>query len=174
MTQLRYSEIERQLVQILPELQPAAALYWRAEGEQGTDAGPYVFLDEILGTYVEVLLWLPRSHRRDELLRGAFGAVEAMLASSDEKVRELAAIQLLEGREPDWLKRARDFVGPLASAWLKRHHSLWATCASANDEIVPEILDGYHVRTVIARELAAEGVSEHDLPGRTYAEGSLP
>jgi hypothetical protein len=111
---------------------------------------------------------------RDALLRRAFAAVESMLASSDTQVGELAAIGLLEGREPDWLKRAKPFVGRLAAAWLKRHHDLWAICSSANDQFVPRILDGYHVRTVIARELAADGVSDDDVPGRTYAEGRLP
>jgi hypothetical protein len=67
----------------------------------------------------------------------------------------------------------RYHVGPLAAAWLKRHHGLWAICSSANDQIVPQILDGYHVRTVIARELAADGVSAEDVPGTTYAEGTL-
>ena len=174
MVQLRYSEIERGLVQILPELRLAADFYWRTEGQHGQDSGPYIFFESLFGAYVEVLLWIPSSPRRDELLRRAFAAVEGMLASSDSQVRELAAVGLLEGQDPGWLKRARQFVGPLAAAWLKRHHHLWAICASANDQIVPEILDGYHIRTVIARELSIDGVSENDLPGTTYAEGTLP
>ena len=86
--------------QLLPELQPAADLYWRTDAAQGNELLPYVFLDEILGTYIEVLLWLPGSPRCDELLLRAFGAVEAMLASSDEKVRELAVDGFLEKDVP--------------------------------------------------------------------------
>ena len=84
----------------MPELQPAADLYWRTDAAQGNELLPYVFLDEILGTYIEVLLWLPGSPRCDELLLRAFGAVEAMLASSDEKVRELAVDGFLEKDVP--------------------------------------------------------------------------
>jgi len=51
---------------------------------------------------------------------------------------------------------------------------LWAICAAADDEIVPQILDRYHVRTITARELAVDGVSEKDVPRTTYAEGPLP
>jgi hypothetical protein len=172
--QFRYSEIERGLVESLPELRPAAEFYWKTEGEQGQDSGPYIFFEDLFGAYVEVLLWLPSSPRRDQLLRRAFAAVEGMLGSSDSQVSELAAIGLLEDREPEWLKRAKPFVGPLAAAWLKRHHHLWAICSSANDRITPQILDGYHVRTVIARELAVDGVSVEAVPGTTYAEGQLP
>ena len=169
----RYSEIEQQLVEALPELRPSAEFYWITEGQEGQDSGPYVFFESLFAAYVEVLLWLPSSARRDDLLRRAFATVEGMFASGDEDVWGLASIGLFEGRDPAWLKRAQKFVGPIADRWLSGHHELWADCASADDNVVPEIIDGYHVRTVIARELAADGVLESDVPGRTYATGSL-
>jgi hypothetical protein len=180
----RYSEIERQLVETLPELRPSAEFYWRTEGDEGQDCGPYIFFEQLFGAYVKTLLWLPSSPRRDELLRRAFAAVEGMFASGDEDVWGLASIGLFEGQDAAWLKRARQFVGPIADRWLSGHHQLWADMYLASgqepganltsDDVVPEILDGYHVRSVIARELAVDGVSEHDVPGQTYAPGSVP
>jgi hypothetical protein len=109
--EFRYGDVGRQLVEILPELRPAAEFYWRTEGEEGQDSGAYIFFESLFGAYVEILLWLPDSGRRDELLRRAFATVEKMLASSDGQVGTLVAIGLLEGRDPGWLKRAKRFVG---------------------------------------------------------------
>jgi Resolvase, N terminal domain len=111
------------------------------------------------------------SGRRDELLRRAFTVSEQMFESSDRDVRDLVAIGLFEGRDPAWLKRAKPFVGRRADAWLTAYHDCWRDCSAANDRIVPKILDGYHVRTVIARELQ---LPEGQVPGETYATGRLP
>lgn len=94
-----------------------------------------------------------------------------MLGRGDARVRELAAIGLLEGADPAWLKRARSFVGSRARAWLRKHNPYWRDCALSNDQILPRILDGYHVRTVVARALEC---SLDKVPGTTYATESLP
>ena len=73
MEDLDYSEIEPQRVRTLPELSPAAVRHWTYWGPPGENPGPYVFVDEVLNKYVEILLWLPSSPRRDELLRRACG-----------------------------------------------------------------------------------------------------
>jgi hypothetical protein len=151
--EFRYSDIERQLVEALPELRPAAAFYWATEGEPGDDAGPYVFFEMLFACYVEVLLALPSSQRRDELLRRAFGFVEDMLGSADAKVRELASIGLYEGRDAWWFSQASAFVGPRATAWLDTHESGWRARGSADASSAPEIFDGYRVRAVIEDEL---------------------
>ena len=109
--------------------------------------------------------------RRDELLRRAFTVAEQMFESADPNVGDLVAIGLFEGRDPVWLKRAKPFVGRRAAAWLTAYHDCWRDCSAANDQIVPKILDGYHVRTVIARELQ---LPEEQVPGETYATGHLP
>ena len=170
MSQFQYSQIEQQLVEALPEIRPAAEFYWQTEGAPGEDSLPYVFLQELFATYIEVLLWVHPTPRRDELLRRAFAVSDQMFDSADQKVRELVAIGLFEGRDPAWLKRAKPFVGRRAAAWLRTYHECWRICSGANDEIVPKILDGYHVRTVIARELE---LPEAQVPGETYASGSL-
>lgn len=167
----QFPNIERQLVEALPEIAPAAAFYWEIEGEPGRGSGPYIFFEDLFARYVEVLLWLPSGSRRDELLRRAFAVVEQMLGSADKDVQELAMVGLYEGTDPAWLKRARGFVGTRGRAWLEKHHPCWSDCASANDQILPQILDGYHVRTVIARELQ-HPVDE--VPGTTYAAAGLP
>lgn len=170
MSQFHYSEIEQQLVEALPEIRPAAEFYWQTEGTPGQDDGPYIFFEQLFAAYVEVLLWLPPTPRRDELLRRAFTVAEQMFESADRDVRDLVAIGLFEGRDPAWLKRAKPFVGRGAAAWLSAYHDCWRDCSAANDEIVPKILDGYHVRTVIARELE---LPEAQVPGETYANGPL-
>ena len=170
MSQFHYSEIEQQLVEALPEIRPAAEFYWQTEGTPGQDDGPYIFFEQLFAAYVEVLLWLPTTPRRDELLRRAFTVVEQMFESADRDVRDLVAIGLFEGRDPAWLKRAKAFVGRGAAAWLRAYHDGWRDCSTANDQIVPKIVDGYHVRTVIARELE---LPEGQVPGETYASGPL-
>jgi hypothetical protein len=167
--ELRYSQIERQLVDALPEIRPAADFYWQVEGEPGQDCGPYIFFEEVFACYVEVLLWLPAMSRRDELLRRAFGVSEQMFESVDRHVQELIAIGLFEGRDPAWLKRARPFAGARASAWLNAHHENWRDCMKASDDFLPRILDGYGVRTVVSRELR---LPEDQVPGETYALGT--
>jgi hypothetical protein len=72
MSEFRYSEIERQIVEALPEIRPAAEFYWKTEGEPGQGCGPYIFFEGLFACYVEVLLWLPSGLRRDELLQRAF------------------------------------------------------------------------------------------------------
>jgi hypothetical protein len=161
----RWSEIEQQLADALPEIWPAADFYWETEGQPGQDSGPYIFFEDLFARYVEVLLWIPTAPRRDELLRRSFAIVEQMLASADPDVQTLAAIGLLEGREPAWLKRASAFIGPRAAAWLTTYDPNWRDWATATDQIVPEILDGYHVRAVVAQEL---GLPIEQVPGRTY------
>jgi hypothetical protein len=141
------------------------------EGAPGQDCGPYIFFEQLFAAYIQVLLWLPATPRRDELLRRAFTVAEEMFESADEDVQGLVAIGLFEGRAPAWLKRAKPFVGRRAAAWLRSYHDCWRTCSDANDQIVPEILDGYHVRTIIARELE---LPETQVPGTTYATGNLP
>ena len=171
MSQFQYSQIEQQLVDALPEIRPAAEFYWQTEGAPGQDSGPYIFFEQLFASYVEVLLWLSPTARRDELLRRAFSVSEQMFDSTDRDVQDLAAIGLFEGRDPAWLKRARPFVGARAAAWLTEYHDSWRDCSAANDQIVPQILDGYHVRTVIARELQ---LPEGQVPGESYATGRLP
>lgn len=167
----RYSQIEQQLVEALPEIRPAAEFYWQKEGAPGQDDGPHIFFEQLFAAYVEVLLWLAPTLRRDELLRRAFTISEQMFESPDRDVRDLVAIGLFAGRDPAWLKRAKPFVGRRAAGWLKAYHDCWRDCAAANDQIAPKILDGYHVRTVIARELQ---LPEEQVPGETYATGHLP
>ena len=87
MSQFHYSEIEQQLVEALPEIRPAAEFYWQTEGTPGQDDGPYIFFEQLFAAYVEVLLWLPTTPRRDELLRRAFTVVEQMFESADRDVR---------------------------------------------------------------------------------------
>ena len=174
MSEFRYPEIERQLVDALPEIRPAAEFYWRTQGEPGQDSGPYVFFEDLFARYVEVLLALPTSARRDELLQRAFDVVERMLASIDGNVRDLATIGLYEGRDAWWFRRAAAFVGPRAIEWLDGHQAYWRDRDDLDHLTPRDILDGYHVRAVIASELRRAGLPAGEIPGTTYADGELP
>lgn len=175
MTELRYTEIERQLVEALPELTPSATYYWTTEGAPGQDSGPYIFFESMFGTYVNVLLALPASSRRDELLSRAFGFAEAMLASRDREVQNLAFIGLFEGREAWWLARARQFIGPRGAHVMDTFDIGWRSRIEESAKTLPpEILDGYHVRSVVADELRRSGGFAGEVPGTTFATGPLP
>jgi hypothetical protein len=174
MAELRYDEIERQLADALPELRPAAAYYWEAQGTPGSDCGPYIFFEDMFGRYVEVLLAMPASPRRDALLHRAFGFVEAMFESGDPKVRDLAFIGLYEGKAPWWFARALPYIGPSGAAALDRWRADWR--GLADPLAAPrraELLDGYGVRQVVAMELQGEGVTIEDIPGTTYGGRSV-
>ena len=100
MSEFRYSNVEQQHVEALPEIRPAADFYWQTEGAPGEDCGRYIFFEQLFACYVEVLLWLPPTPRRDEWLRRAFTISEQMFGSTDRDVQDLAAIGLFEGRDP--------------------------------------------------------------------------
>lgn len=174
MNELCIASIEEQLVEELPELAPAAAHYWKQEGGPGSDCGPYVFFEDVFACYVQILLALPATRGRDELLRRAFGFVERMVSSSDASVRDLAFIGLFEGRE-DWLfARSAPFVGLATTEVLDTR---WPAWRSLKDERVPEtvrsIVDVYHVRHVVADALREDGITLDDVPGRTVDDDGL-
>jgi hypothetical protein len=124
MTQsLTYGEIERQIVDILPELRPAAEYYWRVEGEPGGDPGPYALFESMFGAYVTILLAMPNSPRRDELLRRAFGLVDTMLLDGNQAVHALAFIGLLESQGAWWWRRAPSHF------WDRRHSTNWTSAS---------------------------------------------
>jgi hypothetical protein len=169
--QLKYSAIEEQLTEALPEIRPAAEYYWSTQGKPGKDCGPYIFFEDVFGSYVEVLLAIPRSIRRDELLKRAFTFVEEMLASSGE-VANLAFIGLFEGRPAWWFRQATEFIGPRAVQELNRFAPYWRNTREGQGPASQEIIDLYGVRRVIASELSAEGITVDDLPGNTYMDGA--
>ena len=107
---LAYVQIEEQLAEALPEIQPAAERYWRAEGPPGTDSGPYIFIESMFVTYLTVLLVLDASPTRDNLLRRAFSFVDEMLQSEDREVANLAVVGIFEGRVPWWWTRVKPYL----------------------------------------------------------------
>ncbi|SRR6266571_1443691 len=168
MQNLTHRQIERQIVEILPELRPAADYYWRAQGEPGTDPGPYVFFEGVFGAFVTILLVMRDSPRRDELLRRAFGLTETMLVGVDEAVRDLAFIGLLESRGAWWWRAGERFMGPASQRELDEREPWWRTETAGSTPDDAEFIDLYGVRCVIARELATEGIALENVPGTTH------
>ncbi len=170
MNDLSYQSIEEQLVERLPVLAFAAEEYWRQEGRPGSDPGPYIFMDSVFVCYLEVLGWMPDEPRRNHLLSRALGIVEEMLRA-DKKVRELAAIEALEGADPAWLRRVGPFLGWRTKWWLRRHHRFWFSRHKWSDDGGRDIIDFYGVREAVAREL---DVDESSLPGRSDRRQDRP
>jgi hypothetical protein len=169
MAKVTYPHIERQLVERLPELRPAAEYYWQVEGEPGSDSGPYIFFESMFGSYVTILLAMPQAPGRDRLLQRAFDFAEAMLVHGDDQVRHLAFIGLLESRGAWWWRRAEPFMGPAAKREVETYEPAWRSGSA--DVVVddPMFIDMYGVRSVIARELAEDGISLDRVPGATHA-----
>jgi len=168
MQNLTHLEIERQIVEILPELRPAANYYWRVQGEPGADPGPYVFFEDMFGAFVTILLAMRDSPGRDELLRRAFGLIGTMLVGGDEAVRDLAFIGLLESQGAWWRRAAERFMGPAARRELDEREPWWRTETAGPPPDDAEFIDLYGVRCLIAHELATEGIALENVPGTTH------
>jgi hypothetical protein len=169
---LAYVQIEEQLAEALPEIQPAAERYWHAEGPPGADSGPYIFIESMFATYLTVLLALDASQTRDNLLRRAFSFVDEMLQSEDREVANLAVVGLFEGRVPWWWARVKPYLSASTSRQLDRFEPDWRLYATSDEQPTlqekREIIDLFGVRSVIMSALAANGVSPDDVPGVTY------
>jgi len=169
MARLLYQEIEEQLADALPELQPAVDVYAKIEGPPGEDSGAYIFFESMFACYVEVLLAMRDSSGRRQLLARAFGFVEEMLRSEDNDIRSLAFIGLYEGRDLWWYGRALPFLGPASRAALDQFEPRWSGAAQLDCEpdAEREIIDIYGVRDVLSGELQHEGYRVIDVPGIT-------
>ncbi len=170
-TTLQYDQVEDRLTEALPEIRPASEKYWAREGRPGDDCGKYIFFADMFALYVEILLLMPSSAGRDRLLHRAFAFVEDMLASDDIEVENLAYVGLLEGNRDWWYVSAMPFLGPRATAELDQYYPEWreglgGSARPAADD-PPHLYDMFGVREVIASELAVEGISLSDVPGRT-------
>jgi hypothetical protein len=168
MSKFTYQDIERQVVETLPELRAAAEYYWQVEGAPGSDTGPYIYFESMFGSYVTILLAMPKSPGRDRLLQRAFDFVDAMLLKGDDQVRNLAFIGLLESRGAWWWPRAEPFMGPAAKRELDTYEPSWRSAAAGVEADEAMFIDLYGVRSVIARELAEEGISLDGVPGATH------
>jgi len=166
---LKYPHIEQQLTEALPEVRAAAEHYWKEEGAPGQDAGPYIFFESMFACYLEILLAMPASKMRAQLLGRAFGFVDEMFSSSDREVQNLVFIGLYQGRPSWWLHRASEFIGPQAEIELDRFYPEWRQLRlNGSHANTGEFTDLHGVRQVIARELAVEGVNLEDIPGTTH------
>lgn len=172
MTELNYKKIEQQIVKALPELSPAAAYYWKTEGEPGEDCGSYIFLEDIFASYARILLAMPVRPRSSELLQRAFTFVDQMFLSPDPEVRDLAFIGLFEGQENWFFARSRPFYGSTTKKVLDREWPEWRELPDERIECDgSRLLDGFRVRHVIATEMGHEGGLLEGVPGETYANG---
>lgn len=161
---------QQQWAKAFPELQQAyGQLASDYVFENDGQPGNYIVTAHLFAYYIEILLALPESPKRDLALQKAFDFIETMLSSGDDDVIGLAQIGIIEGREQWWFQRAMPFVGPL---W--RYHAsrmgepYWEVALSADAADLPlpiiTLYDLFGVRETIARQLIADGVLLEDIP----------
>jgi hypothetical protein len=143
-----YKLIETQIIEVLPELQTAANVYEKLEGKQGEDCGAYIFFENLVGAYVQVLLNMNCCPGRDRLLNRVFNLVEDMLKSNDRDVRDLAYIGILEWQGVCFYACALPFLGTVAISELDKYEKNWREAYNLKAEIKPdeEIIDLYCAR----------------------------
>lgn len=167
-TALTFQNFQQRWVEAFPELhQPYEQLASDyVFGNEGFP-GQYALVEQLFAYYIEILLALPESPRRDSALQKAFDFVETMLRYGDNDVVGLAQIGIIEGREQWWFQGALPFVGPL---W--RSHAVgeryWEAALSAGAaESPPPVMtlhDLFGVRETVAQQLVADGVQLDDIP----------
>ena len=166
---LTYQDVDQALINALPELLVA---YTRCvEPGEEEHPGQYPVFD-LFADFIEVLLALPTSPTRDELLLRAFAFVELMQQSADRDVRDLANIAIYEGRSSWWFARAHAFIGPESQAFLTMYEPEW--CQNRPAQALPdperEIIDSYGVRDVVFQALRHEGAALTAIPGVSALE----
>ena len=171
---LTYNDIERQLAAALPEIHPVLEHYWRVEGAEGSDSGPYVCYECVLQPYVDLLLSIAPSPKRDRLLQRAFEWIETMHRCKDSEVRTLASIVFFESRPRSWYQAAAPFLGPTSAKEIEhfiqspreKRLQQWFESEPA-DAAARGIIDLYGVRPLVANLLSSEGIVVDRLPGQT-------
>jgi len=138
----------------------------------GKPPGRYIVFSDVLGTFFEVLLALPREvPGRDDLLRRVFAFGEEMLASGDEETRSLVIDWLCESAENH--PRGKDEVDRLGGSEVRHWFERYGSHPLAG--LTADPIDLWGVREVIASLLPAVALTE--LSGTTdykiHAEPSL-
>ena len=121
MQAITYQNADRVLVGAMPEL---AAPVARCIDDY-EEKLQYLIFRDVFACFIEILLAMPASPMRDNLLRRAFAFVEHMLQCDDSSVASLGYIATLEGRSTWWLARAMPYLGPVASAELDAYRPSW-------------------------------------------------
>jgi hypothetical protein len=116
---MRYSELNRALIEQLPELEPQ----YRHETRAG-DEGPHVVYGDVLYPFVERLLRKAnRTSGEDDALRRAFALVEHLASDAEPLVQGVADIEFAETLRgsPDLLELSRPFLGPRTLELIESH-----------------------------------------------------
>lgn len=165
MQTITYRDADRALVGAMPELAAPVARCI----EEYEEKLQFLIFEDVLACFIEILLAMPASPMRDELLRRAFAFVERMLQCDDSNVANLGFIAVLEGRSAWWLARAMPFLGPVAIANIDAYRPGWRgeMHGQAQPDAEREIIDLYGARDVIAEALEAAGVHLVSIPGIT-------
>lgn len=149
-----YLDVRRALLVALPELRdPVVGLEedWRPD-VPGLDE----LMDSTLGAFLDTLLGLQPSPRRDALLCRAFGLIEDMLRSEDREVRNLTYIGILERRGSDWYEAALPFLGDRAISQLNTNDEGWRARARRERPSELEPIELYGIPNLVAELIGSD------------------
>jgi len=166
MPETNFQNVDRSLVEALPALLVPHARCL-AQDFDGEHPGQYNVFEPVFRKCLTILLALPTSPTRDDLLRRAFAFVERMFQSPDPAVPNLAKIAIFEGQSRWWFARAAAFIGPAARAFLDVYEERWrgATGMTAAPDAEHYVLDEFGVREALLRVLGAEVTGLPAIPG---------
>jgi hypothetical protein len=163
MRALHYPTVHEDLIAAFPELSaPYERLFADWDNFEGQPPGQYLVFSGTIGTLLEILLALPASTLgRDALLQRAFAFLEAMLASDDAELGNLA-IDQLEGIDGSGEAAAAVDLwgGSHIQQWWQDHASPGTRPANH------DVNDLFGVRAAIAPLLP--GVPAAQIPGISY------
>lgn len=166
MSSMTYQNVDRHLIEALPALLvPHARCI--AQDFDGEHPGQYNVFEPIFRDCLDILLALPASPARDDLLRRGFAFVELMLHSPDPQVPNLAKIAVFEGQSVWWFARAVAFIGPAARDFLDVFEKRWCEAAGTLAEPAPDldVIDLFGVREALFRVLGSEVAGLPAIPG---------
>lgn len=166
MPEMNFQHVDRYLIEALPALLVPHARCL-AQDFDGEHPGQYNVFEPVFRACLAILLALPASPARDDLLRHAFAFVERMFASTDPAVPNLAKIAIFEGQSAWWFARAAAFIGPAARAFLDMYEERWrgAIGMTAAPDAEHYVLDGFGVREALLRVLGAAVTGLPAIPG---------
>lgn len=171
---LTYKNVDVELVRFIPELQVSHQKCIH-QYDDDSHPGQYIVFEGMFQCFIEILLNVQKETKEKErLLKRSYEFVEKMFVSSDEAVRDLAWIVMLENHAKWLYALSKDYFGPDTWAAITRLDDRWSDFVRPENAIRAErdYIDLYGVREVILNVLQIDGIGRLDIPGISYPENA--